>query len=241
MHHFMHMPNTYLRFTYIRITYTRLRRLFQLLWLTVLMVLPFTLCYADYISTNQTLVSATPQNTSAFLNNISGIKNFNQKIPPQRFLKHYFAPWNNDHLYSKAYIAYIKNDELDTIKNFTKKPGYGANGLIHDEKWIDQIAHNMNLDAFPNLKMKAITVRNTHVRALPTIDPSFKTWSVGGDGYPFDNLETSLVPANTPVVVIHTSKDGAWYLVHTSAYWGWLPSADVAFVSNRFMQTWQSH
>lgn len=187
---------------------------------------------------NQKLLADTIQDTTAYTENQSLDFKFQQKTTAQNYLKRYFSPWENP--LSAFFPRGIQSSEQGLIKIFSQYPGYNSNGQLNHKDWIQQLSHNMNLDTFPNLNMNAITIRGAHVRMLPTQMPSFKSWSVGGDGYPFDNLQTSYIAANTPVRVLHTSRDGGWYLIHPAGYYGWIPSSEVAFVSSKFTKQWKN-
>lgn len=185
---------------------------------------------------NQALISSTPQDTAAFSPN--WVKINRGKDPQFNYLHYYYLPWADER---NLAISDFKADELSVISDVTQKPGVAANSLPNSQNWVKAITQNMNMGAFPNLKMKAITVRNSNVRTIPTQDPAFSKWAVGGDGYPFDNLQTSFIAANTPVLILHTTRDGAWYFVKLAGYMGWIPSADVAFVNAGFIKKWESH
>jgi hypothetical protein len=110
------------------------------------------------------------------------------------------------------------------------------------EHW-SQIKLNMQLFAFKysfQKSQRAITVNNTFARALPTMMPDFFDASIPGQGYPFDNLQDSAIWAGTPIYVVGISSDKAWALVITpEEYFSWIPSRDLAFVSDEFIQNWQ--
>ncbi len=205
----------------------------------LLLLLTSVNSYADYTAENRALLNSIPQDAANYLpSNGYSISHINQKPRTEKYLTRYFEPWEGKKLTQS--LADIKQSESAIIKGFRKKPGIGANSLEHDSQWVDQLASNMNVASFPNLNMKAITVRNSDVRQLPTEDTSFSAWNVEGNGFPFDNMQTSLVSANTPIRVLHTSRDGSWYLILTPNYYGWVPSYDVAFVDSDFIRQWQS-
>lgn len=75
---------------------------------------------------------------------------------------------------------------------------------------------------------------------LPTQSPHFYSPDGDSSGWPFDNLQTSSVAANTPVFVCHLSADKAWALVETCFTFGWIPVEDCARVDENFIKTWES-
>jgi len=186
---------------------------------------------ANDITVNRDL-SSTPQNSLIFATKGStDIKYQNLKDHlANNYLKHYFSPWHNHDLKT---IHGILHSEYQQIKNFSDYPGFGENAQWYNDAWMKKIAHIMNLAAYPNLKMNAIVYRNTSLRVLPTEDPSFNDWYKPGQGYPFDNLQTLVLAVNTPLYVLHESRNGEWVLVITPyECLGWVKSTDIAYVKH---------
>src|SRR5262249_3052360 len=92
---------------------------------------------------------------------------------------------------------------------------------------------------YPNLQIPGITLHQTSLRLLPTVLPSFSNLKAAGEGYPFDNLQSETLPANLPIYVLHTTHDGTWDLILTPRGYGWVKSASVAYVNQKFRQAWQ--
>jgi len=157
----------------------------------------------------------------------------------QNYLQHYFSPWDHPDLLDNE--KKVKQIEEDMINKFTAMLGWGENQQLHTISWLDEIVQNMNLKTYPNNHQTGITICVTHLRELPTVDPSFKSWDSPGDNYPFDRLTASLLPANLPVKIVQISKDGAWALTLTPYQAiGWLPFNDVAFVDEAFIKAWET-
>ena len=157
----------------------------------------------------------------------------------QAYLTYYFSPWNNETLlYSKNQV---KSIETKLMSKFMATPGWGSNQRLHSSAWVNDIAKNMSMETYPNSNQTAITVQVAHLRELPTLEPSFKKTADLSDGYPFDRIEASLLPANLPIKVVQISHDRAWGLVITpyNAV-GWLPFNEFAFVDRNFMEAWQT-
>lgn len=157
----------------------------------------------------------------------------------QDYVSHYFSPWNNpDLLYSEQKVKEI---EEGRISKFLLAPGWGINQQLHNSQWVNGIVQNMTMKSYPNISQTAITICVTHLKSLPTVEPSFKDWADPANGYPFNQLEVSLLPANLPIKIVQISQDGAWGLALTpyNAI-GWLPFNDFAFVDKNFMQRWQT-
>ena len=171
------------------------------------------------------------------------------------FYTHYFAsnsqglsPWSEQMV--RSLLPVIKKIELEILEDFdNQKAGsnrhYGENFKEHDEVWLNQIKQNMELPALDSLEFnagnKAITVTNTFVRALPDEAPDFFHLTLAGQGFPFDNLQESVIWAGTPLYVFSGSQDKSWSLVLTpDAYFGWVKSSDIAYVSSGFINQWQT-
>jgi len=157
----------------------------------------------------------------------------------QDYLNTYFSPWNNETL------LYSNNTVQSAAKKIADKfklhPGVAENQQPHTDAWIAAAIQNMHLSTYPNTSRFAITIRTTHLRALPIAEPIFESWNKPGEGYPFDKLAVSLLPANLPIKVVQTSEDNAWALVLTSyKAFGWVPINDCAYVDKDFIRHWQT-
>lgn len=175
------------------------------------------------------------------------------------FLARYFgtnerdpSPWNPAFIAQRLYGgggADIVDLQLRRIGSYDNagKPeraiGYGQNFRPHTSRWLDDIERNMNLQQFgqaPRYKpaARAIATDALLVRELPTMDPSFYSHRLAGQGYPFDNLQISSVRPGTPLYVLGQSADGAWDYVQAPDVQGWVASNGVGFVDDAFISTW---
>ena len=197
-----------------------------------------------YVTSNfERRLKTTPQDATTYLQPITADKAFftnqEQTTLKQQYLCHYFSPWTGKCLLMDN--ANIKSQEIENINKFTTQPGWAANMHPHNREWINTVVDNMEISTFPNSHIKAITIRNSNLRELPSNEPSFKTQQDdSSDGYPFDLLQASYLPANTPVLLLQTSKDKVWDLVLTPNAVGWLPHEDINYVTNDFIQRWHT-
>lgn len=166
--------------------------------------------------------------------------------------EHDASPWNPAFITNRLYSqggSNIVDLQLRRIGNYDNagKPahaiGYGQSFLPHTAAWIDGIERNMNLQQFaqapryrPNAR--AISTDALLVRELPTMDPSFYSHRLAGEGYPFDNLQISSIRPGTPLYVLGHSVDGAWDYVQTPDVQGWVQAAGVGMVDDAFVSTW---
>lgn len=172
-----------------------------------------------------------------------------QKLLSNQFLRKYFSPWSqnpfdNGGKFKKPPLqAYedVKRLQEQTLRIFQEDPGFGENHQAYHSSWINSIKKNMNLlTLVSDFKFPAITIHGANLRVLPTDNPSFGNWQKAGSGYPFDDLQESFIPANTPILVLHESLDRAWFLVLIHNDIGWVHSQDTAFVSKQFIQKWET-
>jgi cell wall-associated NlpC family hydrolase len=162
------------------------------------------------------------------------------------------SPWNPAYITHRLYSqdgADIVDLQLRRIGNYDnagKAPralGYGQNYRPHTARWIDDIEQNMNLQQFGQTARyspdaRAIATDALLVRELPTMDPSFYSHRLAGEGYPFDNLQISSVRPGTPLYVLGHSVDGAWAYVQTPDVQGWVQAKGVGFVDESFIAAW---
>jgi hypothetical protein len=146
----------------------------------------------------------------------------------------HFSPWHSDRARSAL------PDIVAEFEKYGRKRGYGENGRRHDAGWIRKLRAEARLQDYPNAGYPAITVRPSSLRSLPTQKPHFNSYRQAVSGYPFDNLQATSVMVNTPVFVVHASRDKDWVWVETGYYFGWLPSLDVAPVSVDCMKRWET-
>ena len=173
----------------------------------------------------------------------------------QQFFNHYYSsdsaglsPWS-EHMV-RSVLPVVKKIELEILEDFDNQNKdafsrhYAENFKEHDEVWLNNIKQNMDLSVLDSsefmAKNKAIAVANTFGRALPDSAPDFFHLSIPGQGFPFDNLQESVIWSGTPLYVISVSKDKAWSLVLTpDVYFAWVKSSDIAYASGGFISQWQ--
>lgn len=148
------------------------------------------------------------------------------------YLERHFAPW--DGYSDDSNISYLEQ----SIERARTIPGYAENKLPHDPRLIEGLIAKMDMAGFPSLSIAAITLRETNVRGFPTDRPRFLAFSRPGEGYPFDYWQYSLLFANTPVHIIHSTRTGDWLYVQAPFVSGWVRSHDLGIISredqNRF-------
>ena len=138
-----------------------------------------------------------------------------QQQAAKLYLHQYFSPW--DQAINRSKVLADAQKVMDTLTKLEP----------------------MILKNLPALNQKAISVRSTNIRVLPRTKPYFES-DQPGEGYPFDLLQVEYLPANTPIVILATSENGDWALIHTARVTGWVQTSDVAQVSTSFARAWET-
>jgi len=184
---------------------------------------------ADYVIKDiQTLV----QDATVYVNQACSSQRLIAPEIHQRFdaafNQKFFSPWQPDK-------RPLSKDEYSWIFRYLQNLGFGENKKRHSEEWINNLTKDTQ--GYPNAKQRAITIRNTHLRVLPTNKPFFKT----ENAYPFDRLQNSAIWANTPVFISHVSIDKSWVLVESPFANGWIQVRDIALVDSDFIKAWKTN
>ncbi len=157
-----------------------------------------------------------------------------QKEAARLFLERHFSPWQSDRQAPPGEKIFAPLRALLSGKI------YGVNLLPYSEEEKTRLTALCDEARYPGPAVRAITVRNTDLRSLPTRTPGFSNPRKAGEGFPFDYFQYSAIRANTPLRIIHRSSDGAWCLVVTPHVTGWLPTSDVAPVDDDLMARFQA-
>lgn len=158
----------------------------------------------------------------------------NQKLETNKYLEKYFKVWEQDKVsYSLQEASWGLNYKFKTV--------YLENHKKATLQWFNKQAENSNFEDYNTLLKKAITLKNTNVRVLPTNSPMFYKPTRPGEGFPFDYNQNSLLKINTPIFVSHFSKDKAWVYIQSSTVGGWVKINDIAFVDEYFINTFKTN
>ena len=188
----------------------------------------FTAC-----SVKEPLVQPKPkdlQKTTSLAND-----NFmNQYEESNKLLKKHFTPWE------QTKVSY-KLLEATWGFNYQNKTVYLENHIVASQQWFDKQILNANFEMYNQEIKKAITLKNTNVRVLPTSSPMFYNPKKPGEGFPFDYNQNSLIKINTPIIISHFSKDRAWAYMQSSSVGGWVSIKDIAFVDEQFISQFKTN
>lgn len=175
-----------------------------------------------------------PQDPAFYANQIKPFSKSKQKELDKKFNQKYFKPWT----LSKLDIP--EKDFGWEIRFVTKKPIYRAKGSIIRPSIYNQWITNANYENVDSKKYKAITVRRTDVKALPTSSAYYRDPKKTGEGFPFDYNQNSALHINVPLYISHFSKDKKWAFVRASYSFGWVKTSDLALVSSDFIKTFKN-
>jgi cell wall-associated NlpC family hydrolase len=177
-----------------------------------------------------------------------------QKQQFKNFTDHYIdskSPWDMDYITSliKGDLPKVQSDVLDKFDNskiaLDDSKGRGAcDTAPYTDQWIQNLRAFANVAQFAgknyDVNQRAITIKNTYARALPTEDRYFHNCNLPGEGDSFDYLQVSAIWAGTPLYILGKSTDHKWDFVSTTDFTAWVKSEDVATVSDEFVTTWKN-
>jgi cell wall-associated NlpC family hydrolase len=175
-----------------------------------------------------------PQDPAYYADQIKPFSKQEQKQLDKKFNEKYFKPW------SLTKLDISEQDFGWEIRFITKKPIYRAKGSVIHPYIYDQWITNANYDNVDTKKYKAITVRHTDVKALPTSTAFYRDPKKTGEGFPFDYNQNSALHINVPLFISHFSKDRKWAFVRASYSFGWVKTSDLALVSSDFIKTFKN-
>jgi cell wall-associated NlpC family hydrolase len=146
----------------------------------------------------------------------------------------FFAPWRQT-----APSAFTGRALRDNF-SLRREKGFMENLRPFTPRAWAELEENARAAGYPSRADRAITVRATSLRGMPTLKPYFLNPDLAGEGYPFDYFQHTALWAGTPLFLSHTSRDGQWVLAETRSSMGWMPAADAAVVDDAFARFWQS-
>jgi len=217
--------------------------------LYILIAMLFSMLHADYYLMPSTrkqskidnMPKATildmqtiPQNPNAYATQIKPFHTSEQRKLDNEYNERYFAPWSMQDINISVEdfgweTRFVRKKLIYTMKaNIISPSTY--------EKWIS----NAQMELFNTQKIKAITIKRTDLKSLPTRESFYRDPHQTGEGFPFDYNQNSAYPPNMPLLISHFSKDGKWAFVHGAYAFGWLDIKDIAIVDDGFIKKFQN-
>jgi cell wall-associated NlpC family hydrolase len=175
-----------------------------------------------------------PQDPAYYAKQIKPFSKSKQKKMDKEFNKKYFKPWD----IKKLDIP--KQDFGWEIRFVQRKPIYKANAKVIPASVYNKWIHNANYKHLDSKKYKAITVKRTNVKALPTETSFYRNPKKTGEGFPFDYNQNSALHINIPLYISHFSKDKRWAFVQASYSFGWVKTSDLALVNHDFIKQFKN-
>ncbi len=134
-------------------------------------------------------------------------------------------------LYDVLNMTTISKKQIEDYINSYETPSlpkYNGNRKVTSQE-VTEMLENRNLSAVEEKDtiVRGLIVQRSNLRSFPTNvhfydSPSSKH---------LDRLQETELFVNTPVIVLHTSKDAEWYFVLSPIYYGWVESKTVALAT----------
>lgn len=172
-----------------------------------------------------------PQEASSYLASSQNGSHNNQSIDPQAlrenlkesYLKAWYSPWLD------AKVKSNKKEVFWILKEMNKSTGYGEDLKPNAKAFNDELIKSMDIVHYPSAKIKAVVVRDSDVRAVPTNKPYY----LSQKGYPFDRYQNSLIFQGTPVLITHFNLDKTYAHIQSSFVYGWIKVSDLAYMCDK--------
>lgn len=175
-----------------------------------------------------------PQDPAFYAKQIKPFSKTQQESFDRKFNEKYFKPWS-------AHTLDIPKKDFGWEINFiTKKTIYRAEGSVIPSSIYNKWIENADYKRINSKNYKAITVKHTNVKALPTNEAFYRDPRKTGEGFPFDYNQNSSLHMNVPLFISHFSKDKAWAFVRAAYSFGWVKTSDLALVSDDFIKTFKN-
>jgi cell wall-associated NlpC family hydrolase len=193
-----------------------------------------------YVSSNKVDISTPqdlkiyPQTPYSYTKDIKPLSKKQLSKLYKQFFKLYFKPWN-------IHKMSMTRKNASWGENYSKAKMYGENYQPISKKWWKRVIKLSNMSKFGTVKQKAITVRNSNLRVLPSNKPLFKRFDQAGEGFPFDYNQNSSITLNSPLFISHYSTDRAWAYVESSFVSGWIDVNNIALVSDEVIKIFKSN
>ncbi|MGE4544615.1 MAG: SH3 domain-containing protein [Pedobacter sp.] len=206
------------------------------LWKLIMLMLPVlvTACQTQVEHRDLLDLQLLPQNLTAYVVTDNAARALlpaeRQKQWSDDYRRRFLAPWQATWEGRPIHELFGIREWL--LNNLVFGSNYRPVPLQLRQQWLLLCAET----EFPNADYPAITLRASNIRGLPTRQPAFYDFTLPGEGFPFDYLQNSSIPASVPVRVRQHSADGGWLLVETDAMFGWIPATDVAPVDEAFIR-----
>ncbi len=162
------------------------------------------------------------------------------------FQRAYLGPWDPAFVAGRLtpQVTGLEAKVLANIQmDIAEQTGFGANTRPYGPGWIRRIQDQLPAARGGGFRFqarnRAIVTENALVRLLPTMDLYMQHPDLPGQGYPFDNLQNSVLWAGTPVYLLEESRDRAWCKVLAADCAGWIRAQNLARAGAGFVRGWR--
>jgi len=176
-----------------------------------------------------------PQDPAFYANQIKPFPKSKQKKLDKEYNEKYFKPWD---LYR---LDIPKSDFGWEIRFVRQKAIYRSHGSKIPKSIYESWIRNANYSQVNTVNQKAITIRRTDVKALPTSNTFYRDPKRVGEGFPFDYNQNSAHHINIPLFVSHYSQDRLWAFVRGSYAFGWVKVKDIAITDAKFRKQFKNN
>nr|WP_104761772.1 SH3 domain-containing C40 family peptidase [Helicobacter cetorum] len=146
-----------------------------------------------------------------------------QQTLKDNYLKAWYSPWIDMKAKSNLKEVFWM---LPIVRNIQ---GYGEDLKLNSKELNNALIASMDIKHYPSVSIKAIVVRDAHIRAMPTNKPYYRSKK----GYPFDRYQNSLIFQGTPVLITHFNTTKTYAHIQSSFVYGWVKTSDLAYMYNK--------
>ncbi|WP_104748686.1 SH3 domain-containing C40 family peptidase [Helicobacter cetorum] len=146
-----------------------------------------------------------------------------QETLKNNYLKAWYSPWVD------MPIKTNKKEVFWILPMVHKAQGYGEDLKPNLKEFNNALIKSMDIEHYPSVKIKAIVVRDSHVRAIPTNKPYYRSKK----GYPFDRYQNSLLFQGTPILITHFNTTKTYAHIQSSFVYGWVKTSDLAYMHDK--------
>ncbi len=180
-------------------------------------------------------IKTIPQNPAYYARQLRPMPRARQLSYDRRYNRRYFEPWKRDYRIDEP-----RNELLWMIPFVQKRTIYDGRGRKISDKTKAWWVRNARMEKLGSVGARAISVRHTDMRALPTDTPAYRNPWKSTEGFPFDYLQHSELHINVPLYLSHYSADGKWAFVQAAHANGWVKVRDIALVNDRFVKAFKT-
>lgn len=163
-----------------------------------------------------------------------------QQRQAHSYLRGFFAVWDPQYLKSQKQYMRIQQNFQNCRQFMLGNTLYASNFKTYNSNLITNLFSQWR-HAIPAKQHAAIIIRETNVRALPSVLPMFKDYRKAGNGYPFDMNQAQKLWVGHPVAVLEYTPDWHWVFVVFDGGMGWIDARDMALVSHQFIHHYPRH